>query len=112
MKLRMLKPEEVEICAKLTFMTKSSLNDCYSAIEEQSWVMKALSKHARARGLLLTEDVKILIHAICDGVIGHVVSYLEIIDTWAKNNNHNQIDLDTLFARVSPDGVPDFKAAA
>lgn len=104
--LREMTMDEVDIFIRLKSMEKNEIEGLYNHLFKDSWVLKAISKHAEARELDIDKKVQILILSISDGVVGICVKYVVELKEWSIKKSQTKISFDDFCLKVYPHGFP------
>ena len=106
--LRQLTDNEIMILIKLAGMDnnqRAELHDHVKTENDGGWVLQAVEKHCKARGLDVEKAVQIMI-CVHGEVIGKCVKLIDFITDWSQSNNKSNITFDDYSMKIFAHGIP------
>lgn len=106
-----IKAEDVEFFIQI--MQKNSgehIDGLYNHFLTESWVSQAIKKRVEAFNLKIDKCAQILILYLCEGIIGHAVTYIHYLDYWMKKNKEAEVTGKILIERIFGGGFPSIEA--
>lgn len=108
--LRELTDDEISILFQLEKMDEDQRSGLFDHIKSENdggWILQAVEKHCKARGLKVDKAVQIMICTHGEA-IGKCVKLIDTVYDWCLSNNTKNATFEDYKMKIFPHGVPIF----